>query len=79
AKMLKKAKKSRRNATSLTTNAATQPVQNKSPPSSSGVHPCILLNIDSGPLMHERSTPDEPHSACANGDDDDDEEGDAFL
>lgn len=72
--MLKKAKKSRRNATSSITNARL--VSNEISPSSSQVHPCIFSNIDSGPLMHERSTSD---SACANGDDDDDEEGDAFL
>ncbi|VDN87705.1 unnamed protein product [Brugia pahangi] len=84
AKMLKKAKKSRRNATSSSTNvaaaaAAVRPVRNEASPSSSRIHPCILLNIDSGPLMHEKSTSDEAHSATANGDDDDDEEGDAFL
>lgn len=83
AKMLKKAKKSRRNATSSSTNvaaaAAVRPVRNEASPSSSRIHPCILLNIDSGPLMHEKSTTDEAHSATANGDDDDDEEGDAFL
>ncbi|VDM13347.1 unnamed protein product, partial [Wuchereria bancrofti] len=79
AKMLKKAKKSRRNATSSSTNAAAvRPVRNEASPSSSRIHPCILLNIDSGPLMHEKSTSDEAHSATTNGDDDD-EEGDAFL
>lgn len=79
--MLKKAKKSRRNATSSTTNAAVRTVRNETSPSSSRVHPCTLRNINSGPLIHEKSIPDELHStsACTNGDDDDDEEGDAFL
>ncbi|OZC10924.1 hypothetical protein X798_02068 [Onchocerca flexuosa] len=81
AKMLKKAKKSRRNATSSTTNATVRTIRNETSPSSSRVHPCTLRNINSGPLVHEKSISDELHSAsaCTNGDDDDDEEGDAFL
>lgn len=76
--MLKKAKKSRRNATSSTTNAAVRPVRNEASPSSSRVHPCILLNINSGPMIHEKSVSDGT-STGANGNDDDDDEGDAFL
>nr|CRZ23305.1 Bm305 [Brugia malayi] len=49
AKMLKKAKKSRRNAISNVAAVAVQPVRNEASPSSSRIHPCILLNIDSGP------------------------------
>lgn len=80
--MLKKAKKSRRSTTSSSINAAVRPIRNEASPSSSRVHPCLLLNIDSGPATQEKSTSDESHSVIPNGDDDydgDDDEGDAFL
>uniref|UniRef100_A0A915PHB2 Uncharacterized protein n=1 Tax=Setaria digitata TaxID=48799 RepID=A0A915PHB2_9BILA len=80
--MLKKAKKSRRSASS-TTNVAVRAVQNEASPSSSRVHPCTLLRLDSRSLMYEKNTLDELRtvsvSAGTNCDDDDDDEGDAFL
>ncbi|VDN41585.1 unnamed protein product [Gongylonema pulchrum] len=93
--MLKKAKKSRRSAACVSSGpnaggAAVRAVQSEGSPSSSRVHPSMLLDTgESGVmLMHGKSTPDELHtfsaSASANGGgaadgDDDDEEGDAFL
>lgn len=73
AKMLKKAKKSRRSG--ATSQSTVRAVQSEGSPSSSGVHPSTHLGIDVQ-LSHGKSTPDELHSGVV---DDDDEEADAFL
>lgn len=92
--MLKKAKKSRRSATSTSSvqnSTAVRAVQIDGSPSSSRVHPSMLLESgETGSLVHGKGAPDELHtvsaSASSNGGggagadgDDDDEEGDAFL
>ncbi|KAK0404838.1 hypothetical protein QR680_017658 [Steinernema hermaphroditum] len=72
AKMLKKAKKSRRSGAVA---QQVRAVQSEGSPSASGIHPSACLGIDA-PLSHGKSTPDELHATAQ---DDDDEEGDAFL
>uniref|UniRef100_A0A914ZLA0 Diacylglycerol kinase n=2 Tax=Parascaris TaxID=6254 RepID=A0A914ZLA0_PARUN len=73
AKMLKKAKKSRRSG--ATSQSTVRAVQSEGSPSSSGVHSSTHLGVDVH-LSHGKSTPDELHSGVV---DDDDEEADAFL
>lgn len=75
--MLKKAKKSRRNAATSSSQTVVRAVQSEGSPSSSSgaMHSTPHLGVEVQ-LSHGKSTPDELHTAANN---DDDEEADAFL